>query len=310
MSSDLFQCDARLRQEILDRAMALGACAAGFAAVEPVDEAHRRLYSQWLGKSMQGDMAYLERYCDVRDNPALLLDGARTIMSIAFCYKTADTPSHPLFADYAMGSDYHEVLRRRLEPLCAFMQEIAPGSATRICIDTAPIRERYWAAKAGVGFIGKNNYLIVPGIGSAVFLAEILWTASVEPSPSRLRQTCGGCNRCVRACPQGALAYDGTLDCRKCLSYLTIEHRGNLPEDLSLAGKRIYGCDICRHACPYGEPSPRATVISELQPRPSIMALDIDAVAAMDQPTFSATFTHSAIKRAKLAGLLRNAKHR
>lgn len=292
---------------VLAAARAAGACAAGFARVEPVDEAHVGQYRRWIARGCHAGMDYLEKYADVRDNPALLLDGARSILCLAFPYATADTPRHPLFADYALGRDYHEVLRKHLAPVAAMMEAAVAGSRTRICIDTAPLRERYWATKAGLGFIGLNNQLIIPGKGSAVFLAEILWTADAEPSPACAEQTCMRCGKCIEACPAGALDGIGALDARKCLSYLTIEHRGELPAGIRLPG-RIYGCDICRHVCPYNSQAEPMPVLEEFRPSEAMMRLRLPDIADMEQEQFSALFSHSAVRRAKLAGLKRNAQ--
>lgn len=292
---------------VLAAAREAGACAVGFACVEPVDSSHAGQFRRWIDRGCNAGMNYLEKYSDVRDNPALLLDGARSILCLAFPYADGTTPHHPLFADYALGRDYHEVLRKHLAPVAAIMEATVPESRTRICIDTAPIRERYWAAKAGLGIIGLNNQLIVPGIGSAVFLAEILWTADVEPAESRLEQRCLRCGKCIKACPAGAIDGRGALDARKCLSYLTIEHRGDLPEGISLAGRRIYGCDICRSVCPYNSEALHLPVLDEFKPSDALMSLSLQDIADMEQPQFSALFSHSAVKRAKLAGLKRNA---
>ncbi len=292
---------------VLAAAREAGACAVGFACVEPVDSSHAGQFRRWIDRGCNAGMNYLEKYSNVRDNPALLLDGARSILCLAFPYADGTTPHHPLFADYALGRDYHEVLRKHLAPVAAIMEAAVPESRTRICIDTAPIRERYWAAKAGLGIIGLNNQLIVPGIGSAVFLAEILWTADAEPAESRLGQSCLRCGKCIKACPAGAIDGRGPLDARKCLSYLTIEHRGDLPEGISLAGRRIYGCDICRSVCPYNSEALHLPVLDEFKPSDALMSLSLQDIADMEQPQFSALFSHSAVKRAKLAGLKRNA---
>lgn len=306
MSSAPCQCSAEGRSAIIDAAAKLGACAAGFADIAPVDSSHRDLYARWLASGHNGGMEYAERYGDVRDNPALLLEGANSILCLAFAYRDSSTRRHPLFADYALGLDYHDVLRKRLAPLAALMSETVEGSQTRICIDTAPLRERYWAMRAGLGFIGRNNTLIIPGIGSRVFLAEILWTASVEASPECAKKNCIGCEKCIEACPYGALSADGGMDCRRCLSYLTIEHRGDLPPDIDLKG-RIYGCDICQDVCPHNSGCKDAAVIDEFRENEALRSLDLDAIAGMEQDEFSKIFKGSAIKRAKLAGLRRNA---
>lgn len=283
-----------------------GACACGIATVGPVDDGAARIYSRWIARGCHGSMDYLARYGDVRRHPALLLDGARTLVMCAFAYGTG--VRSPLFADYALGDDYHTVLREALAPVASALEEAVPGTATRICVDTAPLRERYWAQRAGVGFIGLNNQLIVPGIGSAVFLAALLWTGDAAPD-APCTASCTGCGACVRACPGKALDGHGGMDARRCLSYLTIEYRDALPDGISLPG-RIYGCDICRDVCPLGKGATEVNVLPALRPRPEILALDIAAVRALDRPAFSATFRRSAIKRAKLDGLLRNAARR
>ena len=284
-----------------------GACAAGFARIQPVSDEAVAIYDGWLASGRHGTMAYMANYAEIRRNPALLLDGeARTLISCAFTYTSPGWARSSLFADYALGSDYHEVLRKALAPVAARLEEISPG--TRICVDTAPLRERYWAQQAGIGFIGLNNQLIVPGVGSCVFLAEILWSGEVSPDEP-MERNCGTCHACVRACPGNALDGAGGLDARRCLSYLTIEHRGELPADLRLPG-RIYGCDICRDVCPLGHGDRPVYVLPELRPRQSILDLTVADIKALDQPAFSTIFSHSAVKRAKLAGLLRNASRK
>jgi len=298
MSSCLSRC------EIIDSARNAGAVAAAFAPCIAVDEAEIALYDNWIDRRAHAGMEYMERYREVRNDPRLLLDGAVSILCCAFPYAQPDDHRSPLFSDYAVGDDYHEVLRKRLAPVAELMEKIEPGSKTRICIDTAPIRERYWASRAGIGFIGLNNQLIVPGIGSKVFLAEILWTSEADYGRP-LNTECGHCGACVKACPGHALDGKGSIDCHTCLSYLTIEHRGDLPKDLKFNG-RIYGCDICQDVCPHNRQASPA--LPEFKCRDSIFILDRERIASMTQPEFSAIFTHSAVKRAKLAGLQRNAR--
>lgn len=293
---------ADLKEFIRTAIMAAGACKVGFARAAEVDPDSVSRYNDWLSRGFHADMAYLDRYHDVRSDPRLLLEGAQTVISCAFDYRLSRR--HTLFADYALGRDYHDVIRRRLTPVA---DEIVSryGGSTRICVDTAPIRERYWAARAGVGFIGLNGLLIVDGIGSKVFLAEILWTGTIEPDLSRLGESCSQCGACLRACPGKAIGNDCSLDSRRCNSYLTIEHRDRLPDDLSLPG-RIYGCDICQDVCPYNAVEGE-TDIEDFHPSEAIMALDIEAVRSMTPDTYRSVFRHSAIRRAKLPQLLRNA---
>ncbi len=308
MSYAPYQCNPEQRQSILDAAHAAGACAAGFAAVKPVDSNALAAYSQWIAQGKHAGMAYLEKYDDIRSNPTLLLDGAKSILCLAFAYRNTSTPRHPLFADYALGQDYHDAIRRHLEPLAELMRTMVESSQTRICIDTAPIRERYWAAKAGLGIIGLNNQLIIPKIGSAVFLAEILWTATAKPSHSKLGESCLLCGKCLKACPSGALNGINALDANRCLSYLPIEHRGDLPEEMSLLNRRIFGCDICRDACPLAVPTTEVPVINEFKPTPELMHLNLKSIAAMTSEDFNRIFRQSAVRRTKLTGLHRNAQ--
>ena len=292
-----------LRDELIARALAAGACAAGMAPAEPISANDVEAYRRWIGAGCHGTMDYLAKYDDVRADPRLLLDGARSVLCTAFSYYSPGQERSSLFADYALGEDYHTAVRQALSPVAEWMEQRVPGSATRICIDTAPLRERLMAVRAGLGFIGLNNQLITP-VGSRVFLAEILWTAAVEPS-APCTDHCLRCGKCVDACPGRALDGCGGLDARRCLSYLTIEYRGDLPDDLHLSG-RIYGCDICQDVCPHNARG-GAEVIAPLRPRPAVLALDREAIAALTPELYASTFRRSAIKRVKLPHLLRNA---
>lgn len=298
-----------LKATLRAAAMSAGACAAGFARCEPVAAAVCRSYESWIGEGCHGSMAYLERYPDVRRDPALLLPGARTIMVCAFPYYDSDECAGLKLARYARGDDYHEVLRSRLQPVAELLGSMSHQQ--RICVDTAPIFERHWAVKAGVGFMGRNRLLIVPGWGSYVFLAEILTDLEIAPDEPMERQ-CDGCGRCVAACPGGALRASSGFDARRCLSYLTIEHRGELPAEVGgrplgpLLGDCVYGCDVCQQVCPHNVGVPE-TALEEFRMRPALRCLSRADIMQMDQPTFSALFRHSAVKRAKLAGLHRNA---
>ena len=285
-----------------DLLQAAGVASWGIAdCSEGVSEKDTDSYRQWISAGKHASMDYLDRYHAERSNPSLLLEGARSIICCAFAYQ----PPKPdaVIAAYALGSDYHEIVRKRLKNIAETIEE-ETGCATRVCVDTAPLRERYWALRCGVGLRGLNCNLIVPGKGSYMFLGEIITTAALPPTPP-IAHDCGNCGRCVRACPTGALQPDGTVDARKCLSYLTIEHRGPLPDGTDLHG-RLYGCDTCSRVCPHNA-HPANCMIPELMPRPSVEAITPDMVAQMTQEQFSSIFSHSAIKRAKLSGLRRNA---
>lgn len=301
---------SELRRRLKDA----GVFKSGIARVEAVDAATVTGYDRWLSEGMNGEMAYLEKYHDIRSNPALLLPGARSVVSCAFNYWWGSVDSPLRWASYALGDDYHDVVRGRLQSVAdAITTET--GAECRVCVDTAPILERYWAVRSGVGFIGLNQQLIIPGAGTHFFLGEIITTLDLAPdAPCTL--TCGECRRCLRACPGGALrendkapgnpASEVTLDSRRCLSYLTIEYRGEFPEG-TRPGKHIYGCDVCQEVCPHNSKAPLSD-IEEFRPRAAILRLDTDAILEMRQEDFSAIFRKSAIKRTKLVGLQRNAR--
>ena len=258
-------------------------------------------FQRWLHAQKHGSMAYLEKYPDLRIDPRTLLEGARSMVCVAFPYFTEESIRLPISL-YARGRDYHEVVRERL----AEYAESLPQGEVRICVDTAPLRERYWAARAGLGFIGKNNQLIIPGLGSYFFLGFILTTAELpEVSGREVADVgCGDCRLCIDACPGRCIPQDGSaIDARNCLSYLTIEYRGELPEDMRLPS--LYGCDVCQRVCPHNrncEPTP----IAAFHPSSQLASLTAAEVAEMTSERFSEIFRHSAVKRTKLAGLKRN----
>lgn len=282
-----------------------GAIAVGVAEAAPVDRAERELYSSWLSAGGHASMEYMERYADVRSDPRLLLDGARSIVAAAFSYFTPRNcgTGGLKWARYALGNDYHDELRLRLGQVATAITD-ATGHACRVCVDTAPLRERYWAVRAGLGFVGRNGALIVPGKGSWCLLAFIITTLPLSPDAPCPQRSCDGCGLCVKACPGRALDGTGRVDARRCRSWLTIENRADtLSENL---GDRIYGCDICQEVCPHNRGA-ESSEIEAFAPREQILGLGRDDILGMEQPQFSAIFARSAIKRAKLVGLKRNA---
>ena len=285
----------------------LGLAKVGIAKVTDVPKHIIEKYDHWISNGCHGEMAYMEKYRDVRQNPRLLLENARSAIVVVANYhpdvKAAENA--PKWASYALGDDYHEVMRGKLSQLATYIQENWGGD-TRVCVDTAPIFERYWAQQAGVGFIGRNSMLIVPEIGSYVFIGIILSTIEFQPDEPCILD-CIGCNACIRHCPGKAISLNGTIDARRCHSYLTIEYRGELPDELDLNGK-VYGCDMCQSVCPHNLNAP-VTQIAEFLPRKEILNLTHDDIDAMTQEEFSRIFSHSAIKRTKLTGLQRNNHH-
>lgn len=307
----------KIKEEVRTQAIALGACACGFAKAEPVEASVEEYYSQWLAEGRNGTMEYCERYREVRSDPRLLLPGTQTLICCAFAYPASNCH----IASYALGFDYHYVLKDRLSQLGEFIKT-RWGGEYRAVVDSAPIHERYWAVRSGIGFEGINNLLIVPGVGTYVFLAELLWTGSL-PADQPCKLSCQGCLACIKACPGGALSLDkenrissqsshagdkAKFDARRCISYLTIEHRGDLPNDVNFAGS-IYGCDRCQRVCPHNRGNSSAVILAEFQPRPEIKSLSDTELLAMTPSHYKKLTAHSAMRRVPLSQLLRNLRH-
>lgn len=299
----------------LSDTLSTGAVSIGAADLSrPVDTGADEAFRAWLADGCHAAMDYLPRHADLRADPRTLLPGARAIIVAAFPYLPAETrpATLPHFALYAYGRDYHKVVRQRLRALARAIEEASPGAVTRITVDTAPVAERYWARRAGVGIIGRNGQLIVDGCGSYCVLGEIITTApdillteTPVPPTAGAHISCAGCNRCVAACPAGALRGDGTLDARRCLSYLTIEHRGPLPPGAGRHGC-LYGCDTCQSVCPHNR-SAIPSAIADFAPRRGILELTADDCLTMTPDEFAERFYGTAVTRAGLEGLRRNA---
>lgn len=275
----------------------------------PVSEAAVEQFGRWVDSGCNAGMDYLRRHSRLRTNPENLLAGVRSVVCCAVPYPSPLhlPPRKAKIAAYALGDDYHEVVRDMLSNVADRIKELY-GGETRVCVDTAPLPERYWAVRSGLGFFGLNGHMIIPGLGSFFFLGEILTTAMLpETLADGIPADCGRCGRCVKACPAGALRGDGTVDARRCLSYLTIEHRGEFPSGTDLHGC-LYGCDVCGMVCPHNVKAPNQAVSPRLSPRPGLLSLSLEDALGMDQARFSGIFSHSAVKRAKLDGLRRNAR--
>ncbi|HXX65307.1 MAG TPA: tRNA epoxyqueuosine(34) reductase QueG, partial [Bacteroidota bacterium] len=217
-----------------------------------------------------------------------------------------ETPGSGKISRYAWGDDYHDILSSRAEKLCAWLAREVPGSASKLYVDTGPVMEKAWAARSGIGWLGKHTNIITTDYGSWVFLAEILTTAELETDTSATDH-CGSCTLCIEACPTGAIVKPYLVDSNLCLSYLTIEHRGTVTEGLK--GKYegwIYGCDICQDVCPWNVKFARPSREQGFAPRPGSEAPDLQAWLHMDRAQFSERFRKSPVKRAKWEGLLRN----
>ena len=252
-------------------------------------------------------MQWAENHLELRNDPRLLLGGARSVIVVALNYypNRFQPKDAPQFAYYAYGEDYHRVLRKKMKQLAHFITKHEPQARCRVCVDSAPLRERYWARLAGVGFVGANNTLILPGRGSYFFIGILLTTLPLTADePCTI--TCGDCGACVKACPTAALR-PGVVDARRCLSCLTIEHKGDLPEFAKDAmGSRVYGCDTCQQVCPHNRHA-AGHHTPELNPTDNFLALTKEKILTMTSEDFNNMFAHSAVKRAGLESLRRNA---
>lgn len=287
-------------------AIRIGFSACGFASVTDVPAEVWDCWHKWITAGKHDSMTYMERYGDLRRNPAKLLDGAQTVICVALNYYPAKKQphNHPRFAYYAYGRDYHEVLREMLLQLAGFVRNLAGGD-DRSCCDTAPIFERYWAVRSGIGFIGKNSQLILPDKGSYFYLGELLTTLML-PADTPAESGCGQCRRCIDACPTHAIGDDRTIDARRCISCQTIENKGTIPPDITARlGRRVYGCDTCQEVCPYNRYA-TPTDVTALQPNEEIFTLSYQKLKHLSHEDYCRIFRHSAVKRAKYEGLMRN----
>jgi len=269
-------------------------------------------------------MAYMGQNVESRRHPAAVLPDVRSVVMVGMSYgasggrqppggaedRGADAPRSPvvgLIARYALGADYHDVLRERLNRLLAWLHGEAPGCRGRAVVDTAPLLERDFARRAGLGWFGKNTMLLDKRHGSYFFLGSLLLDVELRPDAPHEANHCGTCTRCLDACPTQAFAAPGLLDSRRCLSYLTIELKGPVPNEMRPAMTEwLFGCDVCQEVCPWNRKAPPGTEPA-LQPRPDLMAIDALAVMGMSEEEFRRRFRGTALWRTKRRGLLRNA---
>lgn len=285
----------------------LGAVDLGHPGFAPA----RAALDRFLAAGKHGDMDFLHRTRDVRRDPAGMLPGMRTLLVAAVPYTGEAGP----IARYARTRDYHTIVHQRLIALERRLRELLPDARALICVDTKPLLERSAAALAGLGFLGKHGCLIVPGLGSYVLLGELACTAVLEDSSAAAPtgapwDACGACTRCLDACPTAAFDGPGDLDPRRCISYLTIEHRGDVPDVLAdRLGERIAGCDVCQEVCPYNASSTRDSrvpAVAWIDPAPRT-GPDVTGMAAISPSQYRAYVRHMALRRIPRRHMRRNA---
>jgi epoxyqueuosine reductase len=291
---------------IKDKARELGFEKAGIARVGTAP--HAEFLREWLGRGFHGGMEYMARDPERRADPARLLPGARSVVCVAKNYFVAEPacrdPRAGRVSRYAWGEDYHEVLHGKLRELARFVEGL--GGRAKACVDTAAILEKPWAQAAGLGWEGKHSNLIARDLGSWFFLGEVVTDLELEPDPPHRKDYCGTCTRCIDQCPTGAIVAPYVVDARRCISYLTIEHRGPIPRELRpQLGNLIFGCDICQDVCPWNKfarPAPE----KEFLPREGLRAPALVELLGMTREEFARRFRGSPVKRARYAGFLRN----
>ena len=305
-----------LSQDLKRKAVELGFDLVGITDASPIDSEQVELLTSWLNSGYAGRMDYMRRNFDKRINPAELLENAQSVICIGLNYTPPEGQEEPLcqtvmtgrVASYAQYEDYHSFIKKRLRKLADFMISTSDIDLKfKICVDSVPLAERALAVRAGLGFIGKNYMLINPEFGCRIFLGEIITTLKL-PTDRPIINSCSGCDKCIDACPTGALRPDGQFDAGRCISYLTIEHKGRIPFELTeKMGNWLFGCDECILACPYQENVPKCGN-KQFKFYSNRVKLSLRDILSMDEGRFEARFADSPVKRLGLAGLKRNAR--
>ena len=312
-----------LAEDIKAKALESGFDLVGITDAAPIDNEHFNFFSDWLALGYAGRMNYMRQNLDKRTNPAKLLDDAQSVICVGLNYtpppergtrdegrETKDERGRPMgrVANYARYEDYHLFIKKGLGKLADFINSAAGGNHKfKICVDSVPLAERALAVRAGLGFIGKNHMLINPALGPQILLGEIITSLKLQ-TDEPIADSCRGCNKCIEACPTGALRTDGQFDANKCISYLTIEYKGQLSADLAeRTGDRLFGCDECVLACPYQENTP-VCKNKQFKFYNDRAKLDPDRILNLTEADFDAEFADSPIKRSGLERLKRNAQ--
>jgi epoxyqueuosine reductase len=297
---------ASLETRIKHWAHELGFELAGIAAATPADSLDH--FRDWLDRGFAGEMAYMHRHAEARGHPAAVLPEVRSVVMVGMNYNPAkDAPSTGKVARYARGLDYHDVLRERLNRLLARVQADVPGCRGRGVVDTAPLLERDFARRAGLGWFGKNTMLLNKRLGSYFFLGALLLDLDLKPDPAHETSHCGRCTACLDACPTQAFAGPYRLDARRCISYLTIELKGAVPEELRPGlGEWLFGCDVCQEVCPWNRKAPPAAEPA-FAGRADLVAVDPVELLGLSEDEFRHRFRSTALTRPRRRGLLRNA---
>ena len=300
-----------LTEQIKEQARRLGFDKVGIVAADdlPLEEARLR---EWLARNFHGEMRWMEREPEKRAAPRILFPAAKSIVVVALNYFTThqhqENPATGKISRYAWGDDYHDVLKEKLRSLVEWIKAEMPSAEAKICVDTAPMMDKAWAIRAGLGWLGKHSNVITKELGSWVFLGEILLNIELEYETEIVPDHCGNCTACLDACPTDAIVAPYIVDSRRCLSYATIELRDPefSPEIRENLSGWLYGCDICQDVCPWNR-FEKPSGEEGFEPRPGNVTADLDEILSLTPEQYAARFRRSAIKRTKLGGLRRNA---
>jgi epoxyqueuosine reductase len=292
------------KADLIALALRVGFSDCRVAAAKPA--AHRKIFEQWVAEGKYGDMAWMARNLERRTDPQLVLPGAKAVVVFALNYFQGRAPEGPLegrIARYAWNEDYHDLIEKKLKEINTHLEAL--GGTQRYYVDTGPVLERDFASEAGLGWNGKSTMQIHRSLGTWFFLAEIITTLEIEPDPPA-KGLCGKCTRCMVACPTQAITAPRRMDARRCISYLTIEHKGSIPVEFRQAiGDRIYGCDDCLSACPWNKFA-QTSHEAAFQARDTVFQTRLRDMLALTDDTFRALFAKSPIKRIKRPAFLRN----
>jgi len=301
-----------LSRVIREQALSAGFDKVGIVRAELLAGERRRL-QEWLERGYQGEMHWMGRDTDKRTDPGLLFPPARSVIVVALNYYTSDEhsgdPETGKVSRYAWGDDYHEVVGSKLRALLGWIEDEVPHAAGKVCVDIQPMMDKAWAVRAGLGWIGKHTNLITPEFGSWVFIGELLLNVDLEYDSDQVEDHCGSCTLCIDACPTSAITEPYVVDSNKCISYATIEWRA--PEMPPAINENLegwfYGCDTCQDVCPWNR-FETPTNQESFQPRPGNVNPKLSEVLDLTPQLYAERFRGSAIKRAKLGGLQRNAR--
>jgi epoxyqueuosine reductase len=296
---------------VISKAKEIGFDLVGFAKADLLEDEIKK-YDKWIEANYQSGMGYMDRNREKRKDVSQVLPGAKSVVSLAINYYSSEEYSNNKkngkVSRYAWGKDYHLIINEMLEKLESFLSQTDPDFKSISYVDTGPVMDKAWAVRAGIGWLGKHTNVINRDLGSWFFIANIITNIEFKYS-ERIPDFCGSCTACIDACPTNAIAHEYILDSNRCISYLTIENKGEIPSEFSGEFDNwIFGCDICQDVCPWNEKFSIISSNSEFLPKNSIKEIPLSEIDQMDEGIFAKRFKDSPVRRAKLKGLKRNAE--